>query len=137
MSNKGEGTDATAWGSVPVQVITTSICRMTSLSLTTRNPSILFRHGPDICIHAKVKVNHLKSDFSITTNSIHTNIHFSGVHLLMGECWMVMCSDSPCLQGTDGVNLCDAHNGAESFKSSAAAFSHLQITRQCNKKGQQ
>lgn len=31
-------------GSVPVHVITTSICRMTSLSLTTRNPSMLCDH---------------------------------------------------------------------------------------------
>lgn len=31
---------------VPVQVITTSICRMTSLSLTTLKPSMLHRHMP-------------------------------------------------------------------------------------------
>ncbi len=36
--------DVTAWGSVPVQVITTSIWRMTSLSLTTRKPSMLHGH---------------------------------------------------------------------------------------------
>lgn len=33
--------DIAAWGTVPVQVITTSIWRMTSLSLTTRKPSML------------------------------------------------------------------------------------------------
>lgn len=41
---KAEVMDVTAWGSVPVQVITTSICRMTSLSLTTRKPSMLCGH---------------------------------------------------------------------------------------------
>lgn len=38
---KAEVINVIAWGTVPVQVITTSICRMTSLSLTTRKPSML------------------------------------------------------------------------------------------------
>lgn len=42
---KAEVMDVTAWGTVPVQVITTSICRMTSLSLTTRKPSMLCEHA--------------------------------------------------------------------------------------------
>lgn len=41
---------------------------------------------------------------------------------------LVIVSDSPCLQGTDGVNLCDAHNGSQGLKSSAAAFPHLHTT---------
>lgn len=32
----------------------------------------------------------------------------------------------PSLQGTDGVNLSDAHNGSQGFESHAAALSHLQ-----------
>lgn len=43
-----------------------------------------------------------------------------------------MVSDSPCLQGTDGVNLCDAHNGSEGLQSSAAAFPHLRTPGQWN-----
>ena len=34
-------------------------------------------------------------------------------------------SDSPRLQGADGVDLCDTHNGSEGLQSRAAAFPHL------------
>lgn len=44
-----------------------------------------------------------------------------------------MISDSPRLQGTDGVDLSDAHDGSQGFKSSAAAFTHLQTTGQHNR----
>lgn len=31
----------------------------------------------------------------------------------------------PSLQGADGVDLCDVHNGAHGFKGGAAAFAYL------------
>lgn len=31
----------------------------------------------------------------------------------------------PCLQGADGVDLCDVHDGTHCFKCGAAAFAHL------------
>lgn len=34
-------------------------------------------------------------------------------HLVRARHRMLIDSDSPGLQGTDGVNLCDAHNGSE------------------------
>lgn len=77
---KAEIMDVTAWGRVPVQVITTSICRMTSLSLTTRNPSMLCgytdRYFYLIQQQKHVKVN-LKQmiiiycSFGITANLLH------------------------------------------------------------------
>lgn len=49
----------TAWNTVPVQVITTSIWRMTSLSLTTRKPSMLHENThtglPFVCAAVKAK----------------------------------------------------------------------------------
>lgn len=49
--------------------------------------------------------------------------------LLVARRWTVPAGDSPGLQGADGVNLCDAHNGTESLESGAAAFPHLHARR--------
>lgn len=43
----------TAGETLPVQVITTSICRITSLSLTTRKPSMLHEHTQKHILHLK------------------------------------------------------------------------------------
>lgn len=53
-----------------------------------------------------------------------------GAHFSMELCEIVMVGDSPCLQGTDRVDLCDAHNGSKGLESGAAAFPHLHATGQ-------
>lgn len=77
---KAEVMNVTAGCSVPVQVITTSICRMTSLSLTTLKPSMLGGNTQRFFFFVTVtqkqsqqlpRDDHKTPFFGITANPMH------------------------------------------------------------------